>query len=243
MLPPIAVNSGRTHVLELNKPPLVLGCDGENLKGRKMHVDVIIDVVCPWCYIGKRRMDAAAARSDIPFDIQYRPFLLAPNMPPEGKDRKQHYADKFGEGFDLSQMTQHLLSEAGDIDFQFDAIERVPSTIDAHRLIGWAYGQGCQPQVVEAVFEAYFSKGLDIGQHSVLADIAEACGMDRAIVSNLLSTDKDSDAIRNGAMQAAGMGVQGVPFYIFGQSVALSGAQPPEVLLQAIDKAKNAAAA
>ncbi|MEO0412812.1 MAG: DsbA family oxidoreductase [Pseudomonadota bacterium] len=208
-----------------------------------MHVDVIIDVVCPWCYIGKRRMDAAMAASQTSFDVQYRPFLLAPDMPMEGKDRKVHFAEKFGADFDMSKMTQTLLAEAGDIDFQFGKIERVPNTIDAHRLIGWAYGQGIQADVAEAVFEAYFTLGEDIGQASVLTDIAERCGMDRTIVSNLLSTDKDRDVIRAGAMQAAGMGVQGVPFYIFASAVALSGAQPADMLLQAAQKAQDGKAA
>lgn len=208
-----------------------------------MHVDVIIDVVCPWCYIGKRRMDAAIAESQTDFDVQYRPFLLAPDMPMEGKDRKAHFADKFGTDFDMSKMTQTLLAEAGDIEFNFDKMERVPNTVDAHRLIGWAYGQGVQADVAEAVFEAYFTLGQDIGQAGVLAGIAERCGMDRTIVSNLLSTDKDRDVIRAGAMQAAGMGVQGVPFYIFASTVAISGAQSADMLLQAAQKAQDGQAA
>ncbi|MEM7570179.1 MAG: DsbA family oxidoreductase [Pseudomonadota bacterium] len=208
-----------------------------------MHVDVIIDVVCPWCYVGKRRLDQAIAACDEPIDVQYRPFLLAPDMPREGKDRKQHFAEKFGANADVSKMTEHLRSQAQDIDFQFETITRVPNTVDAHRLIGWAYAQSRQSEVVEAVFAAYFTQGEDIGCSDVLAKIAGACGMDSEIVAHLLQTDKDAATVRSSAMQASGMGIQGVPFYIFGGAVALSGAQSPDVLLQGVTKAKEAAAA
>ncbi|MGD1953787.1 MAG: DsbA family oxidoreductase [Sphingomonadales bacterium] len=208
-----------------------------------MQLDVIIDVVCPWCYIGKRRVDALReAAPNIDFKVIYRPFFLAPNMPKEGKDRRQHFAEKFGPDADLKKMSEGLLSQAGDIDFQFDRIERVPNTMDAHRLIAWSANENAQEAVVEAVFQAYFTDGRDIGDAHVLTDIAAQAGLQTDVVKDLLASEQDVARISAAAMQATGMGIQGVPFYIFAGAVGLSGAQPVEVLLQAAEKAGQAAA-
>jgi len=210
-----------------------------------MRVDVVIDTICPWCYVGKRRLDdALALRPDQDFEVHYHPFLLAPDMPREGRNRKEYYAEKFGEDNGrMKQMTEILLKEAGTIDFQFDHIERAPNTVDSHRLIRWAQGQGRQNETVEAVFKAFFTDGRDIGDIETLIDIGVNSGLERDILTSLFQEDRDREAIQQRAMQAAGMGINGVPFYIFNNQVALSGAQTPEVIAQAIDKALDTQAA
>lgn len=203
-----------------------------------MRIDVVIDTVCPWCYVGKRRLEEGIAlRPEQDFEVLYHPFMLAPDMPREGKDRKQHYEEKFGKNNRLKEMTAALIEQAGDIDFQFDAIERVPNTVDSHRVIRWAQGQGKQQAVVEAILKAYFSQGRDIGSASVLSDLAGESGLEKETIAALLAKDEDREVISQLAMRASSMGISGVPFYIFDGRVALSGAQPAEVIAQAIDKA------
>lgn len=209
-----------------------------------MRVDVVIDTVCPWCYVGKRRLEQGLAlRPDTPFEVLYHPFMLAPDMPREGKDRKQHYEEKFGKNNRLKEMTASLIAQAGDIDFQFDAIERVPNTIDSHRLIRWAQGQSKQQDVVEGVLKAYFSDGKDIGSSQVLSQIAADTGLDAEIITQLLAKEEDRKVIEELAQRASAMGITGVPFYIFDGRIALSGAQPPEVIAQAVDQAFETAEA
>lgn len=209
-----------------------------------MRVDVVIDTVCPWCYVGKRRVEEGLAlRPDINFEVLYHPFLLAPDMPREGKDRKQHYEEKFGKNNRLKEMTANLIAQAGSIDFQFDSIERVPNTVDSHRLIRWAQEHGRQDDVAEAVMKAYFTEGKDIGSADVLRDIATDAELDGDAFTALLANDDSRQVIEQLALRASGMGITGVPFFIFDGRIALSGAQDPSVIANAVDKALETEAA
>ncbi|MFP4451222.1 MAG: DsbA family oxidoreductase, partial [Rhodosalinus sp.] len=151
-------------------------------------LDILSDPICPWCYIGKAQLDRALeAEPDHPFQIEWHPFQLNPDMPPEGMDRRAYLEAKFG-GQDgavkvYSQIAEH--AEAAGLSIDWSKIERTPNTLDAHRLIGWAGIEGCQTAVASALFRAYFQDGRDIGDHEVLADIADARGMDASVVLRL----------------------------------------------------------
>ena len=208
-----------------------------------MQLDIISDPVCPWCYIGKKRMELAlASRPDMPIDLAYRVFQLDPDMPRGGMDRKEHLRRKFGESKGKGKVMDALL-EAGEelgIAFNFDKISRSPNTLDAHRLIRWAHSVNLQPEVVEALFRRYFTEGQDIGDHAVLLDIAAEVGMDTDIVMKLLATDADEALIRSEDATARQVGIQGVPAYVIANKYLLVGAQEPETLAQALDGAFQA---
>lgn len=214
---------------------------------RKIHIDVISDVMCPWCYIGKRNLEAAAeALEDVDLEIVWRPYQLDPTLPPEGKDRQQYLSEKFG-GEERAQTLYQRVHDAGmeaGIDFKFDAIAVSPNTMDAHRLIRWAGGQGEEIQnlLVDRLFRLYFLEGANIGDHQVLADAASEVGLDGKIVLELLETDRDKDAIQQEIASAQQMGVTGVPCFIIDRRFAVMGAQPPAALVQAIRQALGDAA-
>jgi len=205
-----------------------------------MQLDIISDPVCPWCYVGKKRMETAlAARPEMQIDLAYRVFQLNPDMPREGMDRREHLRRKFGEPKGPSAVLD-ALHEAGrelGIDFNFSRIARMPNTIDAHRLIRWAQSAGCQAEVVETIFRRYFTDGADISDHAVLLDIAVQAGMDSDIISGLLSQDADIDLIRKEDETARRIGIQGVPSYVIANKYLLVGAQETELMLRALDTA------
>ncbi|OYV32597.1 MAG: disulfide bond formation protein DsbA [Rhodospirillales bacterium 20-64-7] len=205
-------------------------------------IDVISDVVCPWCYMGSRRLKAAlAARPNVPVEVRWRPFQLDPTIPPEGLDRHEYMARKFGP--DRIAEIHLRLETAGrevGIPFAFDAIRRSPNTLDAHRLIRWAQGTGRQTEIVEALFHAYFAEGRDIGERTLLAEIAGAHGLDPDLVRVLLQDGSDEASVREEIATAVRMGVSGVPFFLFGGRFGVPGAQAVEVLTAAIDKALEA---
>jgi predicted DsbA family dithiol-disulfide isomerase len=205
-----------------------------------MIVDVVADVVCPWCYLGWRRVKAALAlRPDAPTAIVWRPYQLDPTLPEEGVDRKAYMAAKFKDPERLRAVHEALVTGGADdgIVFDFNAIEKSPNTNAAHRLIRWALTAGVQDAVVEALFAAYFTQGRDIGDPLVLADIAEACGMERLVVLQLLSEGADKEAVTREHSMAVQGGVTGVPYVIFGGKVAVVGAEAPEHIVAAIDQA------
>ena len=202
-------------------------------------VDVISDVVCPWCYIGQKRLEkAVAALPGIDVDVRWRPYQLDPTIPPEGKDRKAYMLAKFGSEEKLKQIHDRIvpLGAAEGIDFHFQDIRIAANTLDAHRVIRWAAsaGDGVQNRVTKALFSANFEKGEYIGDHAELARIAGENGMDEATVAALLATDADKDAVRAEIEQAQRMGVTGVPFFVLEGKYAISGAQDPETLADAI---------
>lgn len=208
-------------------------------------VDVVADVICPWCFLGKRRLDKALALlPDIQVQVVNRPFFLDPSIPPEGLDRHKYMAAKFGEA---RLATIHKpLEEMGTKDgvpYHFDKIKRTPNSLDAHRLIRWAQQAGKQPAVVEALFMAYWSEGRDVGDHDTLVAIAAACGLDGREIGQLLKQDTDKQAVLKEAQQAVDMGVTGVPTFIMAQRYGISGAQEVSVLVDAIKKVAAQASA
>ncbi len=206
-----------------------------------MQIDIVSDTVCPWCFIGKRRLERAlAARPERAVEVGWRPFQLNPDLPAEGMDRAEYVAQKFGK--ERAQRIYDTIRSAGEevgIPFAFDAIRRMPSTLRSHQLIRWAGGAGVQDQVVEALFQSFFLKGEDIGADSVLAEIAAAAGMDRALVLDLLARDADAELVRAEDQVARDMGIAGVPCFIINRKYALSGAQDPAVFLQVFDLAER----
>ena len=205
-----------------------------------MIIDVVADVVCPWCYLGWRRLKSAVAlRPDVEAKLIWRPYQLDPTLPEQGVDRKQYMANKFKDPDKLKAVHAALVEGGAEegIAFNFDAIAFSPNTNAAHRLIRWALTAGVQNEVVEALFKAYFEQGLDIGDPMVLADIAEAAGMERLVVLQLLSEGADKEAVAREHAMAVQGGVSGVPFAIFAGKVAVVGAETPERIVQAIDQA------
>jgi predicted DsbA family dithiol-disulfide isomerase len=205
-----------------------------------MQIDFISDTVCPWCFIGKRRLARAMAmRPGIPFTVRYRPYQLDPTVPRVGLDRAAYMVAKFGADAKLEEAYRAIAAEGvkEDIAFDWAAIIKRPNTINSHRLIRWAEAQGVQDDVVERLFIAYFENGEDIGDIRVLADIADLCGMDGADIADLLETDTDTALVEREDKLAREMGVTGVPAMIFGNKIAVSGAREAEVLAMVIDKA------
>jgi len=208
----------------------------------EIHIDIISDVMCPWCFIGKKRFEKALTELDpaIGVTIHWRPFQLDPTLPAEGKDRDTYLAEKFG-GLDRARTLYRNIEEAGameGIPFRFDAIRVSPNTLDAHRLIRWAQngGEGVQARVVDRLFALYFLEGANIADHGVLAGVARECGMDASIVETLLSSDADRDAVRQEIALAQSMGVSGVPCFIIDNKYAVMGAQDPETIAGAISE-------
>ena len=208
-------------------------------------IDVISDVVCPWCYIGQRRLAVALARLPVndparAASIRWHPFQLNPDLPQAGVARKAYLEDKFGGPERAAQIYARVAAVGATvgIPFAFERIERQPNTRDAHRLIAWAQAQGDASDLVERLFRAYFIDGRRIGDHEVLAAIAGEAGFDPAAARRLLGSDEGIDAIALMDSRAREIGVQGVPFFIFDQHIAVSGAQEPETLLEAIAQAR-----
>ena len=204
-------------------------------------VDVVSDVVCPWCYIGKRKLEAALR--DMPdVEVRWRPYQLDPTIPAGGLDRKAYMDKKFGaERYKEIAARIAVAGASEGIAFAFEKIAVSPNTLDAHRLIRWAASAGKQGEVKERLMQLYFTQGGDIGDRAVLVAVAEAAGMDGATVAKLLDDGSDIDAVREEIAMAQQMGVTGVPFFIFNGKVAVSGAQPPEVLRDALRQSMAAA--
>lgn len=209
------------------------------MSANTVSVDVISDVVCPWCYIGQKRLDKAiASLPGVDVDIHWRPYQLDPTIPPEGKDRKAYMLAKFGSEQKLREIHQRIdpIGKAEGIDFAFEAIKIAANTLDAHRVIRWAAsaGEGVQSRVTKALFAANFEKGEYIGDKAELARIAGENGMDASVVADLLASDADKDAVLAEIENAQRMGVTGVPFFVLEGKYAISGAQDAAVLADAI---------
>jgi predicted DsbA family dithiol-disulfide isomerase len=205
-----------------------------------MQIDVISDTVCPWCFIGKRRlMRAMEQRPNIAFDVKWRPYRLDPTVPKGGMDRQAYMRAKFGDDpMKIVEMHKLIAQEGAKegIEFDFAAIARRPDTLDSHRLIRWAEATGVQDDVVERLFIAYFENGDDIGDVRVLSDIADLCGMDGVEVAQMLESDTDITLVEREDEIAREMGVTGVPAMIFGGKLAVSGAREPELFLSVVDR-------
>jgi predicted DsbA family dithiol-disulfide isomerase len=204
-----------------------------------VQIDIVSDTVCPWCFIGKRKLERALAmRPDVTAQVFWRPYRLDPNIPKGGVDRKAYMQAKFGDNPNAGAMRDTLVDEGAKlgIDFAFDRIAISPNTLDSHRLVRWAGGAGVQNEVVERLFKAYFIEGRDIGDASVLLDIATAAGMHAALVADLLANDSDLAEVEREAGMANQMGITGVPCFIFDGRFMISGAREPDVLVKVIDK-------
>ncbi len=214
---------------------------------QSLRIDVVSDVVCPWCYLGKMRLDqAVAAAPDIDVSIAWRPYQLDPTIPSEGMDRKAYMRAKFGDESRLRDAHQRLeaMGAAVGIDYRFDAIAIAPNTLDAHRVIRWAGANGAEVQnrLVGDLFKAYFERGENIGDRAVLADAAARAGMDRAVVESLLAGDADREAVAEEAATASRMGITGVPCFLFEGKYAVMGAQEVSTLADAIRQIAGAKA-
>lgn len=204
-------------------------------------VHVISDVICPWCYVGKRRLELAFSQMAEPqrVAVQWLPFELNPHMPAEGMDRSEYRATKFG-SLEKSQELDSRLVEVGEevgIEFRFDRIERTPNTFNAHRLVWKAATQGLQNAVVERLFRAYFVEGLDVGSREVLKAIGDAEGLQGA--SEFLEGDEGVERVKQELGIARRLRVSGVPFFIFNEKLPVSGAQTPDVLQAAFQEASD----
>ncbi len=204
-----------------------------------MRIDIVSDTVCPWCYIGKKRLERALAqRPDLEVEIGWRPFQLNPDMPAEGADRAQYLAAKFGNSDRLKEMSQHLANMAAGegIAVDMDRQKRIPNTLASHSVMRWAAEAGVQHRLAEILFRRYFTDGQDIGDHAILADAAAEAGMDRAQVLADLASGKDRDTVAAEDQLARDMGISGVPCFIIDRKYAVSGAQDPAMFLQVFDK-------
>ncbi len=203
-----------------------------------MKIDVISDTVCPWCYIGKRRLERALSlRPQMSFDVRWRPFQLDPSTPAEGVDRKSYIERKFGSSEKIKPIHTALLKAGEDegIPFAFEKITRTPNTINSHRLIRWSHSMGVQDAVVELLFRRYFVDGADIGQISTLIQIGADAGMDAELVEELMNSDADRENVEREDSLARKIGIEGVPTYLIGGKSLVSGAQDAEMLVRVID--------
>jgi predicted DsbA family dithiol-disulfide isomerase len=203
-------------------------------------VDVISDVICPWCYIGKRRLEMATAHGG-QVKVRWLPFQLNPTMPKEGISRREYRIKKFG-SWERSQELDAKVAAVGreeGIHFAFDRIERTPNTLDAHRLIWLAEKQGVQDAVVEALFRAYFTDGRDISSRPTLLDVVAEAGLDRQRAESVQNSDEGMEALREAEGLSRRHRVDGVPFFIVNGKITLGGAQSPEVFLAAFAQVVN----
>jgi predicted DsbA family dithiol-disulfide isomerase len=211
-------------------------------EGQALTIDVVSDVVCPWCYLGKKRLARALALEDgEEILVRWRPYQLDPSIPIGGVDRKTYLRNKFGDDARLEAVHERLraLGAEEGIGYAFDKIERAPNTLDAHRLIRWASATGVQDKVVETLFGLYFEQGRDIGDRPLLVETAREAGMDYEVVERLLAEGADEGTVRQEIAQAQSLGVTGVPFFLFASRFGVPGAQGVDVLSAAIERARK----
>ncbi len=209
-----------------------------------MRIDIIFDTICPWCFLGKRRLEQTlASRPSVIADINWHAFLLNPDMPPDGMDREDYLIAKFGNR-SRADRVYGAIAEAGQtvgIEFQFDRISRIPSSIDSHRLVQFANRRGLGSEAAEALYQAYFLEGQDTSSRLALYDIAESLGFDSNEVREYFYSDADVSEIRDQNSRAHRLGISGVPAFIIDGQFSVSGAQEPQVLGRLIDIAEERA--
>jgi len=204
-----------------------------------MHIDIFSDPVCPWCLIGKRRLEKALASRPIEgLTISWRPFQLHPQMPKEGADRAEFTAAKFGSKERAAAVYERVsgVGQTEGLDFRFDLIKRSPNTVDAHRLIAFAGSNGKINDVVEGLFAAFFFEGRDISDLNVLIDVATAAGMDTDAVRTYLESNQDRDDVIQADEEARRLGIEGVPYFVIDGKYGISGAQAPETFVQTFEQ-------
>jgi predicted DsbA family dithiol-disulfide isomerase len=206
-------------------------------------IDMVSDVVCPWCYIGKRRLEKAIAlRPDIPVEVRFRPYFLNPWVPREGMSREEYLVTKFGSPDRYRAIAQRVAAAAAaeGLTYALDKIVRQPNTLDCHRLIFWAGESGNAAAMKQRLMQLYFAEGGDLSDRAVLVEAAAGCGLDGELVRSRLAGEQDIERVEAEANSAKEAGIDGVPCFILGGSIAVQGAQPPEHLAQAIDRAADA---
>ena len=209
------------------------------MKKQTVRIDVYSDVVCPWCYVGKRRLARALAKlcESVTAQVIWRPFQLNPTMPDEGMDRTAYLEAKFGSLDAFREMEEHVLAagRGEEISFAFGKIAVTPNTFPAHRLIRHAAQQGCQHEMVDRLFRGYFEEGANIGSVSTLVGLAEQAGLK---AESFLRSDEGTAEVKDEEAAGRRFGIRAVPYFVLNQEYGISGAQPPEVLAAAIEKAQ-----
>jgi predicted DsbA family dithiol-disulfide isomerase len=204
-----------------------------------VRIDVVSDIVCPWCFIGKHRLEKAIALNpDIPVKVHWRPYFLNDWIPREGISREQYLTTKFGSAERYKGIAQRVSAAAAaeGLTYAMDKISRQPNTLDAHRLIRWADEIGKAAEMKQRLMDLYFTEGADLTSHTVLAQAAADIGLDAEATRKALASDKDVAEIEREALSAKEAGIEGVPCFIFGGKFAISGAQAPEDLAEAIER-------
>jgi predicted DsbA family dithiol-disulfide isomerase len=204
----------------------------------KLLIDVVSDVVCPWCFIGKKRLEQAIAlKSSIPVEVRFRPYFLNDWIPREGISREDYLTTKFGSVERYKEIAQRVVAAAAQegLTYNPDRISRQPNTLDCHRLILWAGENGARMK--QRLMDLYFTEGADLTDRAVLAQAAADCGLDRDAVAQRLAGDEDVERVTREAQSAKDAGIGGVPCFIFGGLLAVSGAQAPDYLAGAIERA------
>jgi len=204
-----------------------------------VRIDVVSDVVCPWCFIGKRRLEKALAlKPDVPVEVHWHPYFLNDWIPREGISREQYLTTKFGSPERYKGIAQRVSAAASaeGLDYAMDKISRQPNTLDAHRLIRWAAGIGKAADMKQKLMDLYFTEGADLTNHAVLVQAATDVGLDAEDVREALDSDQDVAEVEQEAASAKEAGIDGVPCFIFGGKFAVSGAQSPEYLAEAIER-------
>jgi predicted DsbA family dithiol-disulfide isomerase len=206
----------------------------------RLGIEIVYDLVCPWCFLGSRRlMRTLRRRPDLLFDITWRPFLLNPDMPRIGMSRPDYVVRKFG-GEERARRLYASISEIGRAEgvlFRFEKIRRTPASIDAHRMVRFAARFGRADEMVDALFSAHFTDGRDIGDHGVLLGIAQACGLETGPAKRFLSGEAETDAVHADNLRAHRLGINGVPCFVISGRHAIAGAQEPEVIERLLDVA------
>ena len=206
----------------------------------RLAIEIVHDLVCPWCYLGVRRLfRTLRRRPDLLFDLTWRPFLLNPDMPRAGMSRTDYVVRKFG-GEDRARRLYASITEIGraeGVPFRFERIRRTPNSVNAHRLVRWAARCGRADEMAEALFAAHFSDGRDIGDPTVLAMIGASCGLDAVAIREFLHSEDEVEAIHGDNLRAHRLGINGVPCFVVSGRHAIAGAQEPEVIERLLDLA------
>ena len=205
-----------------------------------MRIDIYSDIVCPWCYVGKRRLERALTTVGSDIHVIWRPFQLNPTMPSDGMDRTTYLKAKFGSLEVFGRMEEQLLAAGTDeqIPFAFEKIQLTPNTFAAHRLVWHAAQQGKQDGVVENLFRAYFLEGNNIGDLKILTHVAAEAGLDRTETESFLASDKGAAEVKGEEAVGRRLGIRGVPYCILNGSISISGAQPPDIFVSAFQQAE-----
>jgi predicted DsbA family dithiol-disulfide isomerase len=206
---------------------------------RGLTIEIYSDIVCPWCYVGKRRLERALTSVGSDVEVTWRPFQLNPTMPLDGMDRMTYLKAKFGSLEAFGRMEEQLLA-AGAVEripFAFEKIQRTPNTFAAHRLVWYAAQQGKQDEMVETLFRAYFLEGKNIGDMKTLSYVAAEARLDRTEIEEFLASDKGVVEVKTEEAAGHKLGIRGVPYFVFNGRVSISGAHPPDIIVSAIRQA------